>query len=237
MVLQPLWGALPAFWGQHCGWSQSRRFRKIPTEDPASAGQAFSRNPLSAVFPLGCQTRQAFVSAGSRPGHRVPRALENASPIFLREHRQTHSQACIGHESSCYSKEEEGSGKGTQAAIFPEFLGPDTGSKQEEPQVPRRSKTQKEYGENLRGPQDTCDPPPNMSKNWTLRQTSSCPSCQTVPHRSWSNKINLSDCSILWVSTFPSHHKRTKITQDLQTGFHSLRNSESFKVASMSFVK
>lgn len=47
--------------------------------------------------------------------------------------RQTHSQACIGHESLCYSKEEEGSGMGMQAAIFPEFLRHDTGSKQGDP--------------------------------------------------------------------------------------------------------
>lgn len=150
-----------------------------------------------------------------------PRASRTPCPgeclAHLPQRAQTNTQACIGHESSCYSKEEEGSGRGTQAAIFPEFFWRDTGSKQEEPQVPRQSKTRKEYGENLRGPQDSCDPPPNMSKNWTLRQTSGCPSCQTVPHRSWSNKITLSDCSILWsphsqaVTREPRLHKISKL--------------------------
>lgn len=107
--------------------------------------------------------------------------------------RQTHSQACIGHESLYYSKEEEGSGTGMQAAIFPEFLGHDTGSKQGDPQPPRRSKTRKEYGEGLRGSQDTRDPPTNLSKNWTLRQNSGRSSWQRVQHRSWSNKINCTD--------------------------------------------
>lgn len=148
---------------------------------------------MSVVFPLGYQRRQAFVSVLVPPRASYAPCPGECLTHLPQRARQIHRQACISHESSCYSKQEEGSGTGMQAAIFPEFLGHGTGSKQGEPQAPRWSKTRKEYGESLRGPQDTCDPPPNMSKNWTLRQISGCPSCQTVQHRSWSNKIILTD--------------------------------------------
>lgn len=193
---------------------------------------------MSAVFPLGYQRRQAFVSV------LVP-AQGIAYPMPWRMPRPSSSEstdkltARLGSVMSrrVIPKRKRAQGRARKRPSSQSSSGVTQEVNEESPRCLDGQRPGRSTGENLRGPQDSYDPPPNMSKNWTLRQTSGRPSCQTVPHRSWSNKINLSDCSILWVSTFPSRHKRTKTIQDLQTGFHSFRNSESFKLASMSFVK
>lgn len=205
---KPIDSSPAAVWGPSCSagsapWAASewsRRFRRIPQESPDFCWLDLLEGHNVCSLPSGLLGEAGIVLC-TAPFWFTPRLREfcpsHSLAPSLPQRAQIHSHSYIGHWSLLVViLRQKGRGPQRCACKRPSSqssLGVMTGSEQGQPPGAKWTMSGKGYEESIMGYPGQTWPTIQHAKGLAIWKDHRLLFCQTVQHKSWSNKINLTD--------------------------------------------